>query len=95
MRMLIAAVLGCALVIGLNHAASSGATERGARSSYERASPAAEQVIENAAEDLQLENESAYQCPPYTPYCQRASQCTDYCAGGVPVCFQGCCSCAS
>jgi hypothetical protein len=24
-----------------------------------------------------------------------ASQCTAYCAGGIPVCYRGCCSCAS
>jgi hypothetical protein len=30
-----------------------------------------------------------------SPLCQRASQCTAYCAGGTPVCFQGCCACAS
>ena len=95
MKMLIATVLGCALAIGVGHIARSGATEHGARSSYELSSPPTEQAIENTAEDLQLEDESAYQCPPSVPYCQKASQCTTYCAGGLPVCFQGCCSCAS
>ena len=95
MRVLIAIVSGCALMIGLNHVALSGATERGAPSSYELSAPTTEQAIENTAEDVQLDNESAYQCPPYTTYCQKASQCTAYCAGGIPMCVQGCCSCAS
>jgi hypothetical protein len=48
------------------------------------------------ADVLRLDNASQYICqPPGTPLCQRASQCTAYCAGGAPVCFQGCCSCAS
>jgi hypothetical protein len=94
MRMLIAIVVGCALVLGLNLAASSGAMERGAQPSYELSHPATEQATEDATEEIQLENESAYECK-YSPYCRQASQCTAYCAGGAPVCFQGCCSCAS
>ncbi len=36
-----------------------------------------------------------YICFGGAPRCQKASQCEAYCAGGTPVCFQGCCSCAS
>lgn len=94
MRILIAIALGCALVIGVSQAASSGVTERGAQPSYELSSPAAEQTTEDAAEGTQLEGETGYECR-YSPYCQSDSQCTAYCAGGIAVCFQGCCSCAS
>ena len=90
MRILISMVLGCALLIGLNLAASSGAPERGAQPLPELSSPA-----DPAIEDIpEPDTEGAYECR-YSPYCQRASQCTTYCAGGIPVCFQGCCSCAS
>ncbi len=36
-----------------------------------------------------------YICLGGAPRCTKASQCDAYCAGGAPVCFQGCCSCAS
>ena len=36
---------------------------------------------------------AAYECPRGVPYCQRASQCTNYCGSGFESCFQGCCSC--
>jgi hypothetical protein len=94
MRVLIAIVLGWTLVLGLNLAASSGGSERGAQPSYEPSHPATDQAAEDATEDIQLEDESAYECK-YSPYCQQASQCQAYCAGGIAVCFQGCCSCAS
>ena len=35
-----------------------------------------------------------YECR-YSPYCRKASQCEAYCAGGAPVCSNGCCACAS
>ena len=37
----------------------------------------------------------AYECPFGVPYCRRAKQCKDYCAGGEPACEFGCCACAS
>ena len=87
MRMLMAIALGCALMIGINQTASSRPTPRGEQSPMQRAMP---------ADVLRLDNASQYICqPPGTPLCQKASQCTAYCAGGAPVCFQGCCSCAS
>jgi hypothetical protein len=36
---------------------------------------------------------AAYECPHGIPYCQRASQCTDFCGAGFEGCFQGCCAC--
>lgn len=87
MRTLIAIAFGCALMIGINQAASSRPAPRGEQSPMPRAMP---------ADVLKLNNASQYICqPPGTPLCQRAEQCTAYCAGGAPVCFQGCCSCAS
>jgi hypothetical protein len=90
MRTLLSIAIGCALVLGINLAASAGATRLGVQPATELLSPAAG----DALDETQLENESAYECR-YSPYCQRDSQCTTYCAGGIPVCFQGCCSCAS
>lgn len=86
MRILMAIAFLGALMIGANQAASSRPTPRGAQPPTQRAMPA----------ELRLDEASQYICqPPGTPLCQKASQCTDYCAGGLPVCFQGCCSCAS
>ena len=90
MRILIAIAFGCALLLGLNHAASSGATERGAQPSYELSSP----VTEEMTADPQAESDGHYECR-YSPYCQKASQCAAYCGGGAAVCSQGCCACAS
>jgi len=86
MRTLMAIAFGCALVIGISQAASSGATARGAQPGNERS--------EDATEEIQLEDETGYECR-YSPYCQKASQCDAYCAGGIAVCSQGCCACAS
>jgi hypothetical protein len=36
---------------------------------------------------------AAYECPRGIPYCQKASQCTNYCGVGFESCFQGCCAC--
>lgn len=92
MRMLIAIALGFALVIGASQASSSGTAEPPAS---ELTTPAAEDTSEGATEDVfELENESAYECR-YSPYCQKASQCIAYCAGGIAVCQFGCCACAS
>jgi hypothetical protein len=92
MRMLIAIALGCALAVGVAGAASSGATEHAAQPPAELSVPASE--LSAPAEESELDGASNYECK-YSPYCQRASQCTTYCAGGAAVCFQGCCSCAS
>lgn len=81
MRMLMAIAFGCALLVGVNHAASSEPTARGGQ----HATP---------ADGEELDDASLYVCP-ISPLCQHASQCTAYCAGGIPVCFQGCCTCAS
>jgi hypothetical protein len=92
MRMLIAIALGCALAIGVNVTASSGASERAVQPPAELSVPASE--LSAPADEAQPEGENSYECK-YSPYCQRASQCTAYCAGGVAVCQQGCCACAS
>jgi hypothetical protein len=98
MRILIAIVFGCALVLGFTQASSSGATEHGSQPSYELSVPAADQAADDATDGVQLEGEgqgeSAYECK-YSPYCQRASQCEAYCSGGLAVCQNGCCACAS
>ena len=90
MRILMAIAFGCVLLLGINHAASSGATERGAQPSHELSSP----VTEEMPQETQLEGESQYECR-YSPYCQKASQCAAYCGGGAAVCSQGCSACAS
>jgi hypothetical protein len=86
MRILMAIAFGCALMLGVNHAASSRPTPRGGQSPMPPAMP---------ADVLRLDDASQYICQLGAPLCQQASQCTAYCAGGAPVCFQGCCSCAS
>ena len=86
MRMLMAIALGCALMIGIHGAASSRPTAPEGQPPAQRAIPAGV---------LKLDGASQYICQLGAPLCQRASQCTAYCAGGAPVCFQGCCSCAS
>jgi hypothetical protein len=87
MRMLIAIAFACTL-LGAHHAASSGTPQPGARPA-ELSAPAA-----GGTEDTGLEDATQYVCQ-LSPLCQHASQCVAYCAGGTPVCFQGCCSCAS
>lgn len=50
---------------------------------------------EAPAQLMEIEDQgAAYECPRGVPYCQRASQCTNYCGAGFEVCFQGCCSCS-
>jgi hypothetical protein len=86
MRTLMAIALGCALMIGIAGAASS-------RPTAHEAQPPTQPVI--PADVLRLDGASESRCPGI-PSCQRTSQCpADFCAGGAPVCFQGCCSCAS
>jgi hypothetical protein len=88
MRILMAIAFGCALMIGANHAASSGSSARGEQPPTQRATSADGYSTDG------LDDASTYVCQ-LSPICQHASQCTAYCAGGTPVCFQGCCSCAS
>lgn len=92
MKLLLAIMFGCVLLLGLNH--SMNASAGSAPATLQLAPvPAAEDM--NAVDDEGVVTDGeAYECR-YSPYCQRASQCTAYCAGGAPVCFQGCCSCAS
>ncbi|HWO25028.1 MAG TPA: hypothetical protein VNO30_40085 [Kofleriaceae bacterium] len=92
MRFLIAIALSCGLALGIHQAASSGATVRAAQPPAELTTPSAEQAAPD--EEPAPSDETSYECK-YSPYCQRASQCTAYCAGGAAVCFQGCCACAS
>ena len=84
MRMLKALAFGCALMIGVNLAMGSEPTAR----PEQPATPAGGYTPER-------DDASQYICQLGAPRCQTASQCTAYCAGGAPVCFQGCCSCAS
>jgi len=87
MRMLIAIAVGCALVLGITNATSSAAPQ--AQAVEQLSSPMADDADEPA-----LDSGTDYICQS-SPRCQRASQCVAYCAGGVPVCVNGCCACAS
>lgn len=45
--------------------------------------------------DTATDQGEGYECPKGIPYCQRDSQCADYCGpGGFEVCSFGCCACA-
>lgn len=90
MRILIGIALCCTLVLGINNAKSSAAPQ--AQSVEQLSSPIVDQADE--ADESPVDTES-YICLWGAPRCQRADQCVAYCAGGAPVCFQGCCSCAS
>lgn len=90
MKFLFAIAIGCALLLGLHHGASSGAAGLGAPPPAERSYS----TDEGVSDEPGPETGDAYECK-YSPYCQRATQCTAYCAGGIPVCSQGCCACAS
>lgn len=86
MRMLMAIAFLGALMIGASQAASSSPAARGAQPPTQRAMPAGV---------LKLDGASESRCPGI-PSCQLTSQCpADFCAGGAPLCFRGCCSCAS
>lgn len=86
MRMLIAMVFGCALMFGVNRAASSGPTVHEGQLPTQGATSADEGGLDDASQG---------RCPN-APSCTQASQCpADFCAGGALACFQGCCSCAS
>jgi len=89
MRVLIAIAFGCALMLGITQAARSGAAAQPSYVPASQPAPTAEDTDEGPTGA-----ETSYECR-YSPYCQRASQCTAYCAGGAPVCSQGCCACAS
>ena len=94
MKLLLAIMFGCVLLLGLNHSMNASAGSAGSAPTMQLAPvPAAADTTAVDDEGVVTDGE-AYECR-YSPYCQRASQCTAYCAGGAPVCFQGCCSCAS
>ena len=88
MRMLMALVFGCAMMIGVHQAASQAASASALRATPPSAEPASS-ITDDTGDDA-----THYICE-FSPLCQRAAQCTEYCAGGIPVCFQGCCACAS
>ena len=90
MKLILAIAFGCALLLGLNHSMKASASSVPA--TLQPAPPAAE--LNAVDEEGVVVDGESYECR-YSPDCQRASQCTTYCAGGAPVCFQGCCSCAS
>ncbi len=63
--------------------------------------PSAEPVLDadglpKSAVELAIEeNSAAYECPPYTTYCQMDRQCDAACGGpGTGACEFGCCYCA-
>ncbi len=82
MRRMMAIAFGCAMMImiGVN-AARSGTTVRGGQPPPHGATCADGAEVENAS-----------QIPPA---CVQASQCVEYCAGGIPLCIAKHCSCAS
>lgn len=95
MKFLLAIVFGCVLLLGISRTMNVESTATAAPAVLEQASPAAaDPAVQTVDEEGVVTDGEAYECR-YSPYCQRASQCTAYCAGGIPVCFQGCCSCAS
>lgn len=80
MRRMMAIAFGCALMIGIN-LASSDTIVRG------------EQPPTHGTRSADgAEVDDASQTPPA---CVQASQCVEYCAGGVPLCVAKHCSCAS
>jgi hypothetical protein len=91
MRILIAIAFVYALVLGVGRAAGPSAAELAAPPA-ERSAPAAEDTSDEAPPETEIE--TGYECR-YSPYCQKASQCLAYCAGGAPACVNGCCACAS
>ena len=91
MRILISIAFLGLRVVGVSRFGGSGAAAAGARPASESSCPAAREALD----DLELQpGVNSYECK-YSPYCQKATQCTTYCAGGVPACVQGCCACAS
>ncbi len=102
MKFLLAIVLGCVLLLGLNRMNATASSPSPyllvPASSMEAGDLASPSAIEadaaNADAEGVIEDGEAYECR-VSPYCQRASQCTAYCAGGIAVCSRGCCACAS
>lgn len=79
MRTMMAIAFGCALMIGVN-IASSGTTVRGGQPPH------------GATSTDGAEFHDASQIPQA---CVQASQCVEYCAGGIPLCVAKHCACAS
>ena len=92
MRILISIAFVGMLVFGVSRSVGSSAAAPGTHPADESACPAAREAVDDV--QVQPEGANSYECR-YSPYCQRASQCTTYCAGGIPACVQGCCACAS
>lgn len=90
MKLILAIAFGCALLLGLNQSMNVSASSVPA--TLQPVPPAAD--LNTVDEEGVVTDGESYECR-YSPYCQRDTQCTAYCAGGAPVCFQGCCSCAS
>ena len=92
MRILISIAFVGMLVFGVSRATGSGAVAPGAHPADESSCSAAPEA---AAElDGQPDSVNGYECR-YSPHCQYPAQCTAYCAGGIPACWSGCCSCLS
>jgi hypothetical protein len=111
MKILLAIIFGCVLLLGLNRTMTATASSPSPYLLVPASSMEANDVTDGFAADTAvdtageaeaasadsegvIEDSEAYECR-ISPYCQRASQCTAYCAGGIPVCSRGCCACAS
>ena len=79
MRRMMAIAFGCAMMIGVNIASSTTAR---------RGQPPAHAATSTDGAEV----DNASQVPPA---CVQASQCVEYCAGGIPLCVAKHCSCAS
>jgi hypothetical protein len=78
--MLMAIAFGCALMIGVN-AASSGTAARAVPAPAQGATSTDEHEVDDASQ--------------VSPACVQASECTAFCAGGIPLCVAKHCTCAS
>lgn len=84
MRTLMTVLVACVVTIGI---ASANADAVVTGETTESVAPPSDGALDDA-------EDTGYECR-YSPYCRKASQCTAYCAGGIPVCSNGCCACAS
>jgi hypothetical protein len=81
-------LIACAATLGIASASTNTTT------TPLEAVPAIESTPSSTERAVDDAEDTGYECR-YSPYCQKASQCTAYCAGGIPVCQSGCCACAS
>lgn len=93
MKILLAVVFGCMLLLGVNQTMNASASSPSPYILVPASQLPADDMSAPDAEGV-VEDGEAYECR-YSPYCQRAAQCTAYCAGGIAVCQNGCCACAS